>query len=295
MTGNVTLNPITITATPGQQLFFSVYADTDLDPSSYVSFDPSVNGQDAGSYVNIFYRDPTFDATDSAGQLIDPMSGGFHRWFTGDWNGSLAFDPTQITFANTTGTGAAYGFAYPNRQGTTAVPQPIWVGRGVDSYVAAGQLKPSQKGGNSAMAGAGLQDLRTGDTWNGQVQVSLGVTGTAVLGDTSSDINFVDMNGDRLPDSVATDGIRYNTGNGFTAPVAVSGIANYNGTLRKTLHRSVSLTVGGIGDSLISDTDSEGKPHKFLHQLQCRHQLRAFARELGFGGYQRGRPAGRNL
>ena len=99
--------------------------------------------------------------------------------------------------------GMPFQFVRPSWQGRGDNLAPSWIGRGDDSYVSAGQLKPSRLGGfGTGKAGAtgGLGQLRTSENWNATLSVTVAAQFTGSLGDTTSQVDLLDFNGDRYPD-----------------------------------------------------------------------------------------------
>ncbi|HET7505672.1 MAG TPA: SpvB/TcaC N-terminal domain-containing protein [Kofleriaceae bacterium] len=242
----------------GEQLFFTI-ASAD-DPRGAITWSPTVNG--APAPVNVRFRDPAF-ADPFTDEPRDPMSGGFHRWFFGDWDGEVAFDPARIVIP-APGTPSAFLFVTPLRQGTAALRAPLWVGRGDGEYIAAGQQRPARTASASSLGGngsGGLDDLRIAETWNfnlGASVVGLGVD--ASTGDTTSVTDLFDVNGDRFPDAVFADGVRFNDGQGLQgkAPVAF-GFDD----LRFVAHRGLRARAGVQG-SMLNVTDSAGEPRTLV-------------------------------
>ncbi|HEU4730906.1 MAG TPA: SpvB/TcaC N-terminal domain-containing protein [Kofleriaceae bacterium] len=247
--------PIALSPSLGtnEQLFFTI-ASAD-DPQGAVTWSPTVNG--APAPVNIRFRDPAF-ADPFTDEPRDPMSGGFHRWFFGDWDGEVAFDPARIVLP-TQGAANAFLFVTPLRQGTAALRAPLWVGRGDGEYIAAGQQRPARTASASSLGGngsGGIDDLRIAETWNfnlGASVIGLGVD--ASTGDTTSVLDFFDINGDHFPDALFADGVRFNDGQGLggKAPVAF-GFDD----LRFVEHRGLRAHAGVQG-SLINVTNTAGE------------------------------------
>ena len=107
------------------------------------------------------------------------------------------------------------GSVIQTENGPQAFAQPLWRGLGVDSYQTSTTLKPSaslpfRRDGNGQLIpraltrflGDGAPSLRlhTGNTRG--ISLSLGLNGSISTGESHSDLDFFDFNGDRLPDSV---------------------------------------------------------------------------------------------
>jgi len=200
----------------GQQLFFTVFfPDGAPQPGQPFSIGtPRVDG--IAAQANVRFPDPRLDNNGTA--LVDPMSGGYHRWFYGDWNGSLAFDETRIvprsnpqhTDPFVPATPAPYGLVTRPDLGVT----PLWLGRGAGELMAAGIINP---GFTTSGAGTGRADavsaLRVSDTWNVDLSATAAVINANLnAGDSTTDIDLFDVNGDRLPDSVTHGQVQFNQG-----------------------------------------------------------------------------------
>jgi RHS repeat-associated protein len=248
---SATLNP-----GGGEQVFFTVASE---ESPGLAAWSPSLDGVRAP--VNVRYRDPGYEPT-ASGNPTDPMSGGWHRWFFGDWKGDVGFAESGVTFPVDGKDDNTFSFVAPAPEGPPTIGAPAWTGRGTDGYIAAGQMKPSRTaingggGGGGGGAGGSLNSLRGATTWNADFAVGATVVGAGVnFGATNSDLDFFDFNGDRLPDSIANGRVRLNTGRGgFEGAMSVPGGF---GTIREVAHRSIRFKVG-VNGKLIDRTDSEG-------------------------------------
>lgn len=251
----------------GDQLFFTVLSDA---PFAGVSFDVTLNGTPvAADLINYRYRDASFDAPVPLPGFeevpADPFSGGFHRWFAGYYNGSLAFDENLLFFPTLGGSG--FLLAAPARTGLPNLPERLWLNGAADSYIGAGILKPSRVSNTGGAGGSGgvplVAGLRKSETYNVDFSVGAFVAGLGIsTGATSSHLDFLDMNGDGYPDSVANDGVAFNNGFDGFGP-KFSGLAMPGESMRRIEQRSAgaSLSAGG---SLINQTDSQGQTKSLL-------------------------------
>ncbi|OQX67692.1 MAG: hypothetical protein B6A08_13900, partial [Sorangiineae bacterium NIC37A_2] len=205
----------------------------DVEPGAHISclnvngpdLIVSVSGASGGTLVaRGVEEDPVFrdfaDALDLTNyglswvqyrQSRSSLGGGYHRWFYGDWNGLEPFDPSALIAEN---------IVQPPSPG-----QPPLVGmpgssdiQGVSSWnfrggasIRAGVFTPALA---SAPGSAGsIQALRSSHTWNYGLEASLvGVGFGLANADTTSDQDFVDVNGDGLADIVTAAGVQYNRG-----------------------------------------------------------------------------------
>ncbi|HMA96097.1 MAG TPA: toxin TcdB middle/N-terminal domain-containing protein [Polyangiaceae bacterium] len=242
-------------ATPGEQLFVTVLTDSASIGS--VSLSATVNG--ASVPVNIRFPHPSFGIDPFTHLPVDGMAGGFHHWYFGDWNGNAAFNEAEIHYVDPSLGPSNFMFAAPVyfdiAPGTRV---PAWVGRGDGAYIAAGQINPARLGSliPGLSASGTLKALRLADTWNFTLTGKVGpATGSVSLGDTVTELDLVDLNGDRYPDSVYGDGVRYNTRGGF------GGKESSNlgfGDVRRVEHRNISFKAGYTKE-LINKTDSKGQ------------------------------------
>ena len=250
----------------GQQLFFTVLSPdgTTAQPLGLGSSvgTPVVGGTQV-SNLNILVPDPVLDNTN--GPIRDPMSDGYHRWWYGDWNGSDAFDETRIVLSSNPQKTDAFVFATPSIGLSTRpdlMMMPLWLGRGAGELMAAALLNPGfSASGASTGSGAGVQSLRVADTWNLDLGVQVLGSVDVNAGDSTTDIDLVDLNGDRYPDSVTAGAVQYNDGVGaFTARTPIDmGLAEA-GDLRSTTNASLRFGLStNIGDALINIADSGSK------------------------------------
>jgi RHS repeat-associated protein len=255
---------LNIDAAAGDELIFTVYTDA---PSLGPGLILAIDGADASDRVNRRHRDPNLQVDDGTQVAQNPMSGGWHRFWFGDWDGNLAFDESQIVLPDPSSppNPLPFAFAVPAAQGTPSVAARLWAGRG-DAYIAAGQQKPSRLATTSEMpAGGGLKDLRVATTWN--VQLSVGALSVlnfdANIGDSNTELDFIDLNGDGYPDSIASDGVRFNDGQGGFAPAAGVPGLGVDGALRQVVNRSAGVNAGGSANMInLGGTSAETK--KFL-------------------------------
>src|SRR5262249_48659317 len=91
--GSVTFDPTPGAVHAGDELFVTVFSN---DAVSGVT--STVKADGASLPVNVWKRNPAPDALDAEGLPLDPMSGGFHLWATGFYNGELAFAESQIVY-----------------------------------------------------------------------------------------------------------------------------------------------------------------------------------------------------
>ncbi|HBL25205.1 MAG TPA: hypothetical protein DD490_00030 [Acidobacteria bacterium] len=189
----------------------------------------------------------------------EAMSGGWHGWSYGEWNGNKDFSESGLDLPSTEVDPETddpnppdFILAVSHWEGATGVSEAAWTAGGFDLYMAAEGVKPSRQGSNAAGnldkasgasgGGGGLDVLRktTGRTGGGSISafVSLGFN----FGDSLSEIDLLDMNGDRYPDQVSGDGVRFSNGrSGFNSLQGFPGLAT---AVRRSDNSNVSATVG---------------------------------------------------
>jgi RHS repeat-associated protein len=285
---------VTTPSLPGKaQLFFTVYSDTDV--SNAISWAPMVNG--VAAPLNRKIRASGWDPDPSGSGVVDNvMGGGFHGWSFGDWNATKPFTESQILLdpaaaahdfmpliwsPGTTVQSVDNGDAPPNSVNATYGVAHL-VGRGM------GRWKAPDSGieqGFHAAVGAGTFLIDTVGGWfedvfcetehpirftegrnmgyhgsfGGDVSVSAGFN----TGDSTTTVEFMDMNGDRYPDSVTVDGIFLNDGAQFGTERGMDSLPY--GVPRFVRHRSVHLQGGAnSGENLVMMTDASGNPQGYM-------------------------------
>ncbi|HMB52959.1 MAG TPA: SpvB/TcaC N-terminal domain-containing protein, partial [Thermoanaerobaculia bacterium] len=176
------------------------------------------------------------------------LSGGYHGWYFGEWNGDVDFsypwdEDTDDLVA-----------AVPQWQGLEDLPQPVWRAAGFDLHLAKQGDKPSRRGGNVVVelgvaahgdgSGPRMVHKTFGRTAGAGVDAVVGIslsTGTNV-----TQIDFVDVNGDRYPDQVAEGKVRYSNGTDGFGPLF--DVPGFDDEPRRTedgnLNQSIGLSLG---------------------------------------------------
>jgi len=255
----------------GEQLFFTAFFPDGqpANPATVSIGTPTVGASTA--LVNVRFPDPQLD--NNGGGLLaarDPMSGGYHRWFYGDWNGSRTFDESRITLSSNPKSTDTFLYVTPAPFGLPARlsdlgPIPMWIGRGSGEFLAAGRINPAFSASGAASGkGAGVNALRVSDTWNVDLQATVvGLNAGINAGDSTTDIDLLDLNGDRFPDSVTSGGVQFNDGVGaFTgrAPIDM-GFDDVRSTTNASLRFGIDL---GVIGQLINLANSRSKTAKHV-------------------------------
>ena len=224
-----------------------------------------VDASVAGASLPVNVRAPdTPEVAKHLGVRDEVLSGGYHGWFYGDWNGDETFRDSALEVPSTGEGDSDFVAGVPLRDGISAVgvggeglrgsePGPLWGGAGFDLYLSADGAKPSRRGmnvaaqldranGRSGSAGGGPGLLRT--TYGNTVGLSasaFGLGGELSGGVSASQLDFFDLNGDRYPDQVTPSGVRFSDGQGGFSPLIDVGIG---GDIRSFQDVNVSATIG---------------------------------------------------
>ncbi|HEX3552181.1 MAG TPA: SpvB/TcaC N-terminal domain-containing protein [Thermoanaerobaculia bacterium] len=247
---------LNVTATPGEPLFVTLLGASAGDAGSL-----TVTGNNQGNNETLPVN-PRHPAPAS----LEYLAGGWHGWYYGIWNGNKAFSEAGTAQPQSKDDSLPDLLpAVANAQGASGFAQPAWTGGGPDLYEAAEGVKPSRQGGNAAGnldqaagaggSGGGLQYLRVTTGRTGGFNLSAGISLSLTLGDNESELDLIDMNGDKYPDQVSASGVRYSDGHGgFGDQQPFPGLSS---AVRRTEDANVSASVGlGIP---YSKKDSEGK------------------------------------
>ncbi|WP_437646447.1 SpvB/TcaC N-terminal domain-containing protein [Sorangium sp. So ce362] len=194
----------------------------------------------------------------------DPTAGGFRGWSIGFMNGDRVFSEANILFPTRD----------PERGFTLAVPlspeegAPIWGAAASEAFVGGDRVLPSVVGRLSGQRHRG--SVRYAETWNAELTAGAGpVGGGYSFGSTTTDLELVDLNGDRFPDRVTREGAVLSTGRGF-GPSASFSLPE---ALRRVEHRTVRLSgelasltfsAGDEEEQTLNKTDSKGRSQGYL-------------------------------
>jgi RHS repeat-associated protein len=252
------------TVNSGEPIFFTIHSPTVIGGN--VTWSPTMNGA-AVSQLNInrSILDPLYDNNPRAGVTSrDPMSGGFHRWFSGDWNDSVPFSDSLIvrTPAPPSNNDPVMG-GIP----VDTFDEDMFAGRGGAKLLLAtpGSSTLAQPGriadpNATATNPSSMQALRVSDTWNVNLSARLQNVNAGVnRGDATTQVDFFDVNGDRYPDSITRGGVQYNDGSSTfsTRQPADAGF----GHLRKVVNFSLQAgSEATLGDRQLLN-ESNGKGH----------------------------------
>jgi RHS repeat-associated protein len=251
--------------TAGEPLFFTLLADARFSPelpgipASLIppgACDVSIRIEDTPVPVPVNVRSRLADAFSS-------LSGGHHGWYYGDWNGNIAFHPNGLIPPDDEGDKPDYVPGVPRWDGLENFDGPVWTAGGFDVYLAAEGVKPSRKGANAAGvldeasgtgAAGGLSVLRKTSGKTEGLGAGLAPFGLSLSSGTSTtQLDLMDMNGDRYPDQVSGSGVRFS--NGRTGFGDLKGFPGLRSSVRESQDHNVSNTLG-IG---ITFTRKNGK------------------------------------
>ena len=147
----------------------------------------------------------------------DVLSGGYHGWFYGEWNGDREFhasdlkEPDKGDDDDPPPPPPPFVAARPNPHGAAG---PVWEASGFDLYMAAEGVKPSRQGRDAAAdlaqangtPGAPLGLIRKTSGTTVGIEASLGPAGASLsCGASDTQLDLIDLNGDSYPDQVSGD------------------------------------------------------------------------------------------
>lgn len=190
------------------------------------------------------------------------LSGGHHGWYYGDWNGGVAFNPSLLVAPDSEDDEPPFTMGVPRWEGTKGFVKPVWLGTGFDLFIAGEGMKPSRQGANAAgvldqasgtTRGGGLSVLRKTSTRTAGLAASAGVGLSLSRGESDTQLDLLDMNGDHYPDQVSGSGVRFSNGrDGF---LRLEGFPGLDSAVRRSEDGNVSVSAG-IG---INFTKKSGK------------------------------------
>ncbi|WP_437316413.1 SpvB/TcaC N-terminal domain-containing protein [Sorangium sp. So ce385] len=244
----------------GEPIYVTLFQTNAADSNGAI-IGASIDG--APVWFTVLVPDPASEALiDGAPQ--DPTAGGFHGWSVGFMNGDRAFSEADILFPTRD----------PERGFTLAVPlsledgTPIWGAAASEAFVGGDRVLPSVVGRLSGQRHRG--SVRYAETWNAELTAGAGpVGGGYSFGSTTTDLELIDLNGDRYPDRVTREGAVLNTGKGFGASASFS----LPEALRRVEHRTVRLSgdlasltfsAGDEEEQTLNKTDSRGRSQGYL-------------------------------
>jgi RHS repeat-associated protein len=285
-------------------MVFDLRTGTGIDPGR-VSFDPIVSytnlcrDEGAGPICrNVVNCDDTTrrctlsDATDpitisldivsTIGEVADsaipvaanePMAGGFRSWYVAEWNTEVAFSEAGFNQSKSLGQATNFNRMLPRRLGIHRqrpipidLPGPVWMGGGADSFIAATTMKPSRIGGLKPEQVGNAPGLRKSKGFNSGESVSLiGSVGHA-SGDATGLLDFIDLNGDRLPDSLSYDRAQFQIAEGF-APAQPLNMTF--GNLRSIANENIrfGFAVGSAASAVANKLEASGTTKAILSIL----------------------------
>lgn len=217
-------SPLSVQVHAGEQIWFSLFGQP-RTASAGARWSVSVTYQGEGEVV--YAAEARRLVADESNVLT---SGGFRRWYTAEWNGERPFStveldrrppqPSSDTDSNYDAGGGTWTPMSPSPSGIAGVKGPLWRGGGNASFIGPGVLSPSRVGRIPTEPVKGLRRSRSTSLALGASAI-LGVTTSR--GSTDSEIDLLDLNGDRYPDAVANGAVQFFDGEGnFGPPESVS-------------------------------------------------------------------------
>jgi len=204
------------------------------------------------------------------------LSGGHHGWFYGEWNGDVPFTRFGLVPPQSKDDKPNFMPGSPHWEGTKQFAAPVWTAGGFDLYLASEGVKPSRKGANAAgvidqasgTAGGGLSVLRKNTTRTEALSASVGAGGAGAglslsHGKSETQLDILDINGDRYPDQVSADGVRFSNGKDGFGPL--QSFPGLDSAVRASEDANVGITAS-LGVTF-NKKDGKGKAKAVLSTL----------------------------
>jgi len=259
-----------VTAAAGDQVFVTLLGATSSSPGNCTA-------AEATGTVQLPVPVPVNVVWHSNLDFTNVLSGGYHGWYYGEWNGSVPFNPAELVQPKSKDDSPPnWVAALPRWNGTKDYASPAWIASGFDLYLAADGVKPSRKGMNVAAtldlasgitAGGGLSTLRKSSTNTVGASASVGVgtvSGglTYSHGQTDTQLDLIDMNGDGYPDQVSADGVRFSNGSSFGP---LQSFANFGSAVRHSEDDNAGVSAGfGVN---FTKKNGKGEPTAVLNVM----------------------------
>ncbi|MFL6202995.1 MAG: RHS repeat domain-containing protein, partial [Thermoanaerobaculia bacterium] len=207
------------------------------------------------------------------GPATEVLSGGWHGWFYGEWNGDVPFAEPGLKEPEDEAETPLFVAGVADADGLEGIPGPVWTAAGFDLYLSADGVKPSRRGrdvvadlgsagGTGGSSGPGIVRRTSGTTVGMGFNAGAGIS--LSCGSSETQLDLVDLNGDRFPDqvlgsaSLSTDigscfGLaEEGTGdagavrlsNGHTGFESLSTIEGFESPVRRTVDSTIATTVG---------------------------------------------------
>src|SRR5262249_22721334 len=108
-----------------------------------------------------------------------------------------------------------------------------------------------------ASLGRAPDELRTSTTWNLRTSAGVSFGGASLsIGDSNTEIDIVDFNGDGYPDIISAGVVHFNDGRGGFSDKSISDLG-VDGAVREIVNRDVGVNAGAGKSFNLTDTDSE--------------------------------------
>ncbi len=278
---------ITMQVTAGEQLFFEIRSEYPFDESGTAAWKPEIRYEeqcrtDAATGGRVC--DPVRCDYDAEGTIVctggtvqpynqpkvqfyseepvshkEPFGGGFRHWTYGLWNGNVPWDQSLIVvrqpeneeddpFKN-------YVRMSPLQEGTAySGGQPVWTSFEDRAFVAPGAMSSARAATDVAYSFDAGGVVRQSTGFNTSQAGSIMITGAQTSnGYTDTQIELLDMNGDRKADLVTPEGVYLNNGiTGFA-----SQVVSVPGTFRTISNHNSGINIG-VGTT-VNNITSSGK------------------------------------
>jgi len=196
---------------------FDLFDFSQLPPEPRVVWKPTLDyvgaGNPTAATVNL--------VVDSTAAQNQRLSGGFRGWSFAEWNSSVTFDETGLDPHDQNN--VPFNALSPHTPDLTRklpdhvqqVTGPLWLGRGVDFFQSAGFMKPSSIGGIDPQQVGNAPGLRRSRGNSTELGVSLIGSVSNTSGSSTGELEFIDLNGDRRPDSISNNQVQFSSEGGF--------------------------------------------------------------------------------
>lgn len=175
---------------------------------------------------------------------------------------------------------------------TAAPDEQAWTGPDELTWIKAGSMSSSRLGADAIAVPrpADFAGARAVDRLTSASQTSVGggvsfLSGSISDGSTKSQVDFIDLNGDRFPDIVSSGQVQYTTATGGLQPArqAVPGL----GMVRGSTAQAVNVGVGGSPAAFFangkSNVDTDGKVQPRSNTTGTQMQPLGLSLNLGYG------------
>ena len=246
---------LTLNVTKGEQLFFEIQSEDPLENtvswspqitySQYCAPDPvtqapvckqvtctsdPVTGVITCTPLNLVYYPAVQKYYHDQAAEDEAFGGGFRQWHYGQWNGNITWDQSLLAPNEDAGEDedvlANFVRMEPVMKGNAySGGQPIWVAHEDRCFISSSKLSSSRLTADVAYSFSTGGVVRQSTGFNTSENFSNMIGGMqSSHGNTDTQIELLDFNGDRYPDQITPSGVKLNDGrNGFERLVRRAG------------------------------------------------------------------------